>query len=187
MEVSFNYMHNKLAIDSSWTLFLDRDGTINRRLKDDYVKNIGEFEFLPNALEGIFKLSLLFDTVVIVTNQQCIDKEIMTHEELKIVHDFMMDGINAAHGRIDQIYYCPQLAVFEPVCRKPNPGMALQAKEEFPNIDFQKSIMVGDTLSDMQFGKRLNMTTVLVLDGNNTEIEADIKINNLKNLASYLI
>ena len=43
MEVSFNYMHNKLAIDSSWTLFLDRDGTINRRLKDDYVKNIGEF------------------------------------------------------------------------------------------------------------------------------------------------
>ena len=65
--------------------------------------------------------------------------------------------------------------------------MALQAKEEFPNIDFQKSIMVGDTLSDMEFGKRLNMTTVLVLDGNNTEIEADIKINNLKNLASYLI
>ena len=98
-------MHNKLTIDSSWTLFLDRDGTINRRLKDDYIKNISEFEFLPNALEGIFKLSPLFDTVVIVTNQQCIDKEIMTHEDLKLVHDFMMDGINAAHGRIDQIYY----------------------------------------------------------------------------------
>ena len=65
--------------------------------------------------------------------------------------------------------------------------MALQAQEEFPNVDFQKSIMVGDTLSDMQFGQRLGMTTVLVLDGNNTEIEADIKINNLKNLASYLI
>ncbi|MDA9625755.1 hypothetical protein N9S73_00420, partial [bacterium] len=107
-------MHNKLAIDPSWTLFLDRDGTINRRLIGDYVKNIGEFEFLPNALEGIFKLSLLFDTVVIVTNQQCIDKEIITHEELKLVHDHMMDGINAAHGRIDQIYYCPHLAVFEP-------------------------------------------------------------------------
>ena len=82
-------MHNKLAIDPSWTLFLDRDGTINRRLIGDYVKNIGEFEFLPNALEGIFKLSLLFDTVVIVTNQQCIDKEIITHEELKLArpHD----------------------------------------------------------------------------------------------------
>lgn len=180
-------MLENLTIDTSWTLFLDRDGTINRRLIDDYVKNIDEFEFLPNALEGIFELSPLFDTIVIVTNQQCIDREIITHEELKLVHDHMMDGIEAAHGRIDQIYYCPHLAVFEPVCRKPNPGMALQAQEEFPNIDFAKSIMVGDTLSDMQFGTRLGMTTALVLDGTNGDIEADIKVSDLKNLASYLI
>lgn len=180
-------MQQDLSIDPSWTLFLDRDGTINRRLIDDYVKNIGEFEFLPNALEGIFELSPLFDTVVIVTNQQCIDREIITHEELKLVHDHMMDGIKAAHGRIDQIYYCPHLAVFEPVCRKPNPGMAIQAQEEFPNIKFDKSIMVGDTLSDMQFGQRLGMTTVLVLDGTNADVAADIKVSDLKSLASYLI
>ena len=180
-------MQDQLIIDPSWTLFLDRDGTINRRLIDDYVKNIGEFEFLPNALEGIFELSPLFDTVVIVTNQQCIGREIITHEELAVVHNHMMDGIKSAHGRIDQIFYCPELAVFEPVCRKPNPGMAIQAQEEFPNIDFEKSIMVGDTLSDMQFGQRLGMTTVLVLDGTNREIDADIKVTDLKNLASYLI
>jgi len=180
-------MDEKLNIDSSWTLFLDRDGTINRRLIGDYVKNIGEFEFLPNALEGIFELAALFETVVIVTNQQCIDREIITHEELKIVHDHMMRGITEAHGRIDQIYYCPHLAVFDPPCRKPNPGMAIQAKEDFPHIKFEKSIMVGDTLSDMQFGERLGMTTVLVLDGTNNEINADIKVTDLKNLASYLI
>lgn len=179
-------MH-KVNIDPSWTLFLDRDGTINRRLIGDYVKNINEFEFLPNALEGIFELTPLFDTIVIVTNQQCIDKDIITHEELKEVHDYMMEGITAAQGRIDQIYYCPHLAVMEPLCRKPNPGMALQAKEEFPSIEFEKSIMVGDTLSDMQFGKRLGMTTVLILDGTNADIEADIKVTDLKNLASYLI
>lgn len=179
-------MH-KVNIDPSWTLFLDRDGTINRRLIGDYVKNINEFEFLPNALEGIFQLTPLFDTIVIVTNQQCIGKEIITHEELKVVHDHMMEGIEAAHGRIDQIYYCPDLAVYEPACRKPNPGMALQAQKDYPNIDFKKSIMVGDTLSDMQFGKRLGMTTVLILDGSNQKIEADIKVEDLKNLASYLI
>jgi len=132
-------------------------------------------------------LLTLQGTIVIVTNQQCIGREIITHEELKEVHDHMMDGITAAQGRIDQIYYCPELAVYEPLCRKPNPGMAIQAQEEFPNIDFEKSIMVGDTLSDMQFGKRLGMTTVLVLDGTNADIEADLKVSDLKNLASYLI
>lgn len=180
-------MLENITIDPSWTLFLDRDGTINRRLIDDYVKNISEFEFLPNALEGIFQLSPLFDTILIVTNQQCIGREIITHEELAEVHDHMMRGIQAAHGRIDQIYYCPELAIFEPLCRKPNPGMAIQAQEEFPNINFEKSIMVGDTLSDMQFGKRLGMLTVLVLDGTNVDIEADVKVSDLKNLASYLI
>jgi len=65
--------------------------------------------------------------------------------------------------------------------------MALQAQKDYPNIDFKKSIMVGDTLSDMQFGKRLGMTTVLILDGSNQKIEADIKVEDLKNLASYLI
>lgn len=180
-------MYTTLKIDPSWTLFLDRDGTINRRLIDDYVKNINEFEFLPNATEGIFELSSKFETIVIVTNQQCIGKEIISHEELSVVHEHMMQGIKNAHGRIDQIYYCPELAVFDPLCRKPNPGMALQAKEEFSNIEFDKSLMVGDTLSDMQFGKRLGMTTVLILDGTNEDIEADIKVPDLKKLASYLI
>lgn len=179
-------MHLDITIDQSWTLFLDRDGTINKRIIGSYVKNIKEFEFLPDALEGIHLLSSMFDTIVIVTNQQGIDREIMTHEELAQVHNHMMDGITNANGRIDQIYYCPHLAVYDPVCRKPNPGMALQAKEDFPTIDFQKSIMVGDTESDMQFGKRLGMITVLILDGTNAELEADLKIDSLKNLASYL-
>lgn len=180
-------MNEKISIDPSWTLFLDRDGTINRRLINDYVKNIGEFEFLPKALEGIYELSPLFETIVIVTNQQCIGKEIISHEELAEVHNYMMQGITSANGRIDQIYYCPELAAFNPICRKPNPGMALQAKEDFPQIEFEKSIMVGDTLSDMQFGKQLGMKTVLILDGTNANIEADLKVPNLKNLASYLI
>lgn len=174
------------TIDPSWTLFLDRDGTINARLIGDYVKSIKEFTFLPHALEGIYLLSSLFDTIVVVTNQQCIDKEIITHEELQVIHNHMMTKIHEAQGRIDEIYYCPRLAVYDPLCRKPNPGMAIQAKDDFPTIDFSKSLMVGDTESDMLFGSRLGMKTALILDGDNEDIQADIKVKDLRTLASYL-
>ncbi len=145
-------------------LFLDRDGTINRRIVDGYVMCIEEFEFLPGALEAIFKCSDLFERIFIVTNQQGIGKEIMTHEELNEVHQYMVDEINNANGRIDQIYYCPTLAIHDPLCRKPQPGMAMQAQSDFPEVDFEDSIMIGDMPSDIEFGNRLGMETVLLCD-----------------------
>lgn len=173
-------------IDHSWTLFLDRDGTINKRLIGDYVKKVEEFEFLPHAKEGVYLLSQLFERVLVVTNQQCIGKEIITHDELYQVHRHMMHGLEAAQGRVDQLYYCPHLATLGCSCRKPGPGMGLQAKQDYPEIDFKKCMMVGDTASDMAFGKNLGMYTVLVLDGTNQDIEADLHVSDLKNLASYL-
>ena len=65
-------------------------------------------------------------------------------------------------GLVDAVYYCPDLADFDPPCRKPNPGMAIEAKSNFPDIDFKNSLMVGDSESDIQFGNRLGMKTLLV-------------------------
>jgi len=147
-------------IDKSWTLFLDRDGVINVRLIDDYVKNIGEFEFLPGVPEAIARLSKLFGRVFVVTNQRGIARGLMTVEDLGMVNDFMMQGVVKAGGRIDRIYFCPHDRNEGCGCRKPDIGMALQAREEFPEVDFEKSVMVGDSGSDIAFGQNAGMLTV---------------------------
>jgi histidinol-phosphate phosphatase family protein len=149
-------------IDTSWTLFLDRDGVINKKLDGDYVKTIDEFEFLPYALESIKLFSSHFHRVVIVTNQQGISKRLMTEDDLHKVHQHLLQEVQNFGGRIDAIYHAPQLAEENSIMRKPNIGMALQAKEEFPSIDFKKSIMVGDSISDMEFAKNANMFAVLI-------------------------
>ena len=96
-------------IDTSWTLFLDRDGVINKKLEGDYVKIIDEFEFLPYALEAIKLFSSRFHKVVIVTNQQGINKRLMTEDDLHKVHQHLLQEVQNFGGRIDAIYHAPQL------------------------------------------------------------------------------
>ena len=145
-----------------WTLFLDRDGVINKKIENDYVKKISELEFLPNVLPALKNLSDMFGKICIVTNQQGIGKNLYTEKDLAKVHKYMLEKIENAGGRIDAIYFCPYLKESNPICRKPKPGMAYQAKADFPEIEFANSVMVGDQLSDMEFGKNLGMTTVWI-------------------------
>lgn len=170
---------NNLNIDRTWTLFLDRDGVINKKLPNDYVKNIEEFEFIEGAGEAISKLGSIFGRIVVVTNQQGIGKGLMTAQELNEVHDYMQSKLIEMGGKIDKIYFCPDLADSKSNCRKPNTGMAEEARNDFAEIDFKKSIMVGDSLSDMQMGKRVGMLTVHVNSGNSIK-EADLQVASLK-------
>ncbi len=148
--------------DNRPTLFLDRDGVINKRIPGAYVEKVEQFNFFPNLAEHFKILNKFFSRVIVVTNQQGIGKELMTHEDLAVVHDYMLFEIEMNDGVVDAVYYCPELADFNPPCRKPNPGMALEAKTNFPDIDFKNSLMVGDSESDIQFGNRLGMKTLLV-------------------------
>jgi histidinol-phosphate phosphatase family protein len=152
----------KIREEGTWTLFLDRDGTINKRLPKAYVNSIEQFEFLPGVLDSIKVFSQIFKHIIIVTNQQGIGKELMTTEQLTTIHDYMNGQIMSSGGYIDQIYHCPHLEIENPTCRKPNPGMAIQAAEDFPDIVFKKSLMVGDMMSDILFGQQLDMYTILV-------------------------
>lgn len=151
-----------LNIDKSWTLFLDRDGVINRLREGDYVKSWEEFEFMPGVKEQIAALNQHFGKIIVVTNQQGIGKGLYTAADLEGIHLSMMLEIILAGGNIDRIYYAPQLAEENSEMRKPNTGMARLAKEEFPEIDFSRSIMAGDTISDMQFGRNAGMKTVFL-------------------------
>lgn len=177
-----------LNIDRSWTLFLDRDGVINRRLVDDYVKSWDEFEFLPGVLESIAQFSEWFGRIVIVTNQQGVGKKLMSEGDLHDIHNQMVSSILKAGGRIDKIYFCPHLKQDNPSCRKPEPGMGLEAQKDFPEIDFLKSMMVGDSISDMEFGRTLNMFNVFVSE-NGTKLDdnlTQLNTTSLVDLASIL-
>ena len=100
-----------------------------------------------------------------VTNQQGVGKELMTREDLDFIHSEMLREVRKYGGRIHAIYTATDL-VHEDIknLRKPNTGMAKQAKKDFPELDFSKSMMVGDNASDMQFGKNMGMITVFVSD-----------------------
>ncbi|MHC1774429.1 MAG: D-glycero-alpha-D-manno-heptose-1,7-bisphosphate 7-phosphatase [Lentimicrobium sp.] len=153
-----------LEIDKSWSLFLDRDGVINERLPDDYVKSWDQFRFANGVLEAMGVFSRNFCRIIVVTNQQGIGKGLMTEYELEEIHRRMQLSVSEAGGRIDKIYFSPFLASVNHFSRKPSVGLGLKARRDFNEISFRKSIMAGDSLSDLIFGKRLGMKTVLIGD-----------------------
>jgi len=148
-------------------LFLDRDGVLNQRIPDDYVKHPDEFLFNPGVTEALALLSSKFQPIVVVTNQQGIGRGLMSSAQLENVHKKMNDEVKSAGGRIDAVYFSPDLKRSRSFTRKPAVGMGLKARKQFPSIRFNQSIMVGDTYSDILFGHRLGMITVLV--GNDRE------------------
>ncbi|MDR0823591.1 MAG: HAD-IIIA family hydrolase [Prevotella sp.] len=144
-------------------LFLDRDGVINIERPDDYVKNISEFIFIEGSVQAIAKLSNRFKYIFIVTNQRGVGKNILTLHSLQQIHDHMLSEIEKAGGKITRIYCCTDLNSTS-INRKPNIGMAFQAQRDFPDVNFAKSILVGNSKSDIDFGNKLGMFSVLVGD-----------------------
>jgi D-glycero-D-manno-heptose 1,7-bisphosphate phosphatase len=182
-------MLDNLHINDDWTLFLDRDGVINDEKKEDYVRDPSEFKFYPESLAALPLLAQKFKRIIITTNQKGIGKGLMTHQDLANIHDYMQQKIEAVGGRIDAIYYCPDLDNDSPN-RKPQPGMALQAKEKFPSIDFNKAFMVGNRMSDMEFGRNAGMHTVYLAtthpDASFPDTKIDYRFDNLFQFAQAL-
>ncbi|HSV89182.1 MAG TPA: HAD-IIIA family hydrolase [Bacteroidales bacterium] len=150
--------------DNEWTLFLDRDGVLNRRLPGGYVKNPEDFVWIDGVLNSLSYFSGVFGRLIVVTNQQGIGKGLMSSNDLENIHQKMLNDVKSAGGRIDKVYFCSDLENSGSFYRKPMIGMGLKAKRDFKEIDFRKAVMVGDTLSDMRFGRRLKMKTVFISD-----------------------
>lgn len=149
------------GIDAGWTLFLDRDGVINVEKQGGYIQHFGEFLFYEGVMDALKVCAGVFGRIVIVTNQRGVGKGLMTVDDLKGIHDKMKADIENAGGRIDNIYFEGSLED-EHQRRKPNRGMADDAKKDYPNLDFSRSVMIGNNLSDMEFGRRLGMLTVFI-------------------------
>ena len=170
-------------IQDDWSLMLDRDGVINRRIIDGYVTGWEEFEFLPGVLEALNVFAQRFRHIVVVTNQQGIGKGLMTLEQVDAIHDRMCAEIEVHGGRIDGILVCPQLATDPENYRKPNPGMAYMAQELFPDLVFEKCIMVGDGTTDIEFGRNAGTHTIFIGEENPA---ADDHFNSLFDFSQLL-
>ncbi len=148
-------------IDNDWTLFIDRDGVINYEKANDYIHTWDEFAFYEMAKKSFEIFAKVFKYIIVITNQKGVGKGLTKETDLHFIHQNMKLEIEKGYGRIDAIYYCSDIDNDSPN-RKPNPGMGLQALKDFEDINFSKSIMVGNNISDMQFGKNLGSYTIFL-------------------------
>jgi len=144
------------------TVFLDRDGTLNVKAPEgDYVTSWDRFAFLPGAREAVRLLSEHGVRIIVVTNQRGIALGRMSEEDLETIHRRMLAALAAAGGEVSGIYHCPhEDGTCD--CRKPEVGMFLQAQQDFPEIRFERSAVVGDSPRDMVAARRIGATLVLL-------------------------
>ena len=151
-----------MKLSKEWTLFFDRDGVINVKIDGEYIHDIKRFEVREDFWRAAPLLFPLFGRRIVVTNQQGIDKGLCTAEQVAVVHQYMQDVLAKRELHLDAVYCCPHRDGAGCGCRKPDTGMALMAQYDFPDIDLAKSVMIGDSLTDVMFGRRCGMTTVLL-------------------------
>ena len=177
---------NLFNVDHTWTLFLDRDGVINERIFGGYVLRTESFVFEQGVLPALKMASHRFGRIIVVTNQQCVALGLLSEPALAQIHQDMITEISTYGGRIDAVYAAIDLKTASPNRRKPNSAMALEAKLKFHEIDFSKAVMVGDTDSDIRFGRELGMKTVLVESKEETQETPDLSVNSLLELMNKL-
>lgn len=135
-------------------LILDRDGVINEKIPNRYVKSPLEFKFTPGFLDKINILSQRFKRIFVVTNQKGVGLGLMSLEELKEVHKYMQEQIVHYGGRIDQIYYSTAIDELA-LDRKPNIGLANKIIADYPDVNLNKTLVIGDSASDQLFAKNI--------------------------------
>jgi D-glycero-D-manno-heptose 1,7-bisphosphate phosphatase len=144
------------------TVFLDRDGILNEKMPEHrYVTRWEEFRVLPGVPEALRRLNEAGLRVVVVSNQRGIAKGLYTAADLEAMHAKFQGLLELEGARIDGFFICPH-ETDECNCRKPLPGLFEQAVARFPEITAATSVMIGDSASDVEFGRRLGMKTILI-------------------------
>lgn len=168
-------------------VFLDRDGVINRKVPEPgYVTSWDQMHLLPAAVMAIPLFNRADFRVIVVTNQRCVAKGLLTVPELESIHVQMCSDLASAGANIDAIYYCPH-EENACSCRKPAPGMLLTAAREY-NIDLGASWMIGDSAADVQAGKSAGCKTVLLgADGRMSSSVPDITSESLLDAAHEIV
>jgi D-glycero-D-manno-heptose 1,7-bisphosphate phosphatase len=153
-------------------VFLDRDGVINQN-RDDYVKSWEEFVFLPQVFPALRRLAASPLAVVVISNQSAVGRGLLSRSELEHIHRRMVAEIESEGGRVDAVYYCPHCPADGCDCRKPRPGLLLQAAAHL-DLDLARSFLVGDAQGDVEAALNASCQPALVLTGRGKEQVARI-------------
>jgi D-glycero-D-manno-heptose 1,7-bisphosphate phosphatase len=144
-------------------VFLDRDGVINQN-RDDYVKRWDEFAFLPGALDALRRLAQTPLLIIVVTNQSIINRGLASVQEVQDICRRMIEEIQNHGGRIDGVLMCPHRPDEGCNCRKPRPGLLLEAADRF-HLDLPQSYLIGDAMSDVEAGLNAGCRVLMVKTG----------------------
>jgi D-glycero-D-manno-heptose 1,7-bisphosphate phosphatase len=142
-------------------VLLDRDGVINRRAVGGYVTCWEEFVFLPDALEGLRLLTEADFHLIVVSNQAGVGKGLMTNADLQEITRRFVAAVEAQGGRIHHVYYCTHRAEDDCLCRKPKPGLLLNAQAEH-HFTFKDTFLIGDSESDLLAAQAVGSPAILV-------------------------
>ena len=160
-------------------VFLDRDGVINQKPKEgEYITSWDDFHILPGVADGIALLNQAGYKVVVVTNQRCVAKDQLSVTDLEKIHERMSQALSRAGAKLDGIYYCPHDYKPSCNCRKPAPGMLLEAARVH-GIDLGSSWMIGDSEIDMKAGVNAGCKTARVLSTPEFSDHVDITASSL--------
>ena len=182
-DIKTGFVQRKNLSNLKKAVFLDRDGTIN--IHKGYITAPADMELLPGVAEAIKHFNELGYLVIVVTNQPVIARGDCTIETLSQIHNRMETLLGEKGAYVDAIYYCPHHpeSGFENEikelkitceCRKPHPGLLLQAKEDF-NIDMSKSFMVGDSSRDIEAGKNAECTPICISESETYAEDKNVK------------
>jgi D-glycero-D-manno-heptose 1,7-bisphosphate phosphatase len=142
-------------------VFLDRDGVIIQN-RENYVRSWKDVEFLPSSLQALKQLSQSSYKIIIITNQSAIGRGIITMEQVEAINQRIIDEITHFGGRVDGLFICPHTPEDHCSCRKPLPGLILQAAATL-SIDLPSSVMIGDALTDIQAGSAAGIKTLILV------------------------
>ena len=159
------------------TIFLDRDGVVNKEKK--YLFKIKDFEFITGIFSSCQYFNRLGYEIIIVTNQSGISRDYYSEGDYKIITNWMVEQFKDNNINILDVFHCPHSPEFDCNCRKPKPGMFIEAKNKH-GIDMEKSWMIGDSERDIQAANLAGIKkTIMVRSGH--------KINESKSDAMYFL
>lgn len=151
----------ELATQGYQYLILDRDGVVNEVKANGYIKQYADFRFATGFAHNIERISKAYKRIFITTNQRGVGMGLMSREELDDIHKCMLADISSMGGHIDKVYTSIGTDSTDN-CRKPNVGMALQIQKDYPEVDFAKTVVVGDSFSDRLFAENISVKYVQI-------------------------
>ncbi len=150
-------------------VFLDRDGVINEEV--EYLSSPDRLKLIPGAAQAIQLLNEMGIPTIVVTNQAGVARGYFPEAQVQVIHRALSDLLAAYSAVVDRYYYCPHHPSegkgayrVECNCRKPKPGMLLQASEDF-DLDLTRCYVVGDNVLDIEAGQQVGAQSILVLTG----------------------